>query len=137
MNSTYIAVILIVALIGFWCLFDSRSAPGITRLRPHGIAVMVVFGAIICLADKTSPTLIGIESFVASLVFLCITMGLTCLGVSDHPTVKVKRIGNAIFIALPCLVCATAYGLGAIPALIGAAIATAIMAATAVYWSYS
>ena len=132
MTTNLVAVIIIAALIVFWCMFDSRTLPGVTAPRPYGIAALVIIGAATFFTDEWLPYLSAIETFIASLFFLAITIGAICVAIGDYPTQKMKDRAHAIMLALVVVTGAVAYALGGIAGLIGAGSAVGVLVVVSV-----
>lgn len=123
------STIVIGLIISFWCYFSSQSAPGLTALRPHGIALLLAIGAVILLAPQTPYIgyLIAAEAAIASLVFIATVGCVIALAVGDYPTKNHARAGWTVMVTLLAVTGWTAYFLGGMPGLYGAGIALAII----------
>lgn len=119
----------IALLIAFWCMFDSRKAPGITGPRPYGIAALLVIGALVAISDSTSLYMVGLLSFIANLFFLAFVIGIWAFtfAIGDGASHAVKSVFKCSVIVLMVATAAIAYRLGSTAELVGAILAIALI----------
>jgi|GEM_PF-4378858 len=119
-NSMYISIAVIVAVIVLWSCFDSKTAPGATQWRPYGITALVGIGAGIYFSPVPSPYLVAGESCLASLVTCTLISAVLLIGGGDRPTRLYEYTVWTLICALLAVTVAVAYLIGGVPALYGA-----------------